>query len=224
MSFRKRLKYFLVHEHNCTNEQAQNYINEGRVKINNVVIADNPIIQEIDNISLDNAVIQKGVKHQYILFYKPKGIETTHNTDIENSFAKQFPELKDLFFAGRLDKDSEGLLFLTSNGKLVHNLAHPLFQKEKEYIVTLNKKITNDFKVKMESGITILGKTTQPCSIEIINENTFKILLKEGKNRQIRRMCYKLNYEVVYLKRTKIENWSVEMLQPGEYRNIDFIP
>lgn len=221
MSFRRRLKYFLVHQTNCTNEEAQLYIEQGRIKINEQVIAENPIIQDEDEIKLDNRILQKGIQHQYILFYKPKGIETTHNIAIENSLANLFPELKHLFFAGRLDKDSEGLLLMTSNGKLVHNLAHPLFQKEKEYIVSVNKSINDEFKTKMESGITILGKITQPCTVEIIDDFTFKIILTEGKNRQIRRMCYKLGYEVVQLIRTKIAHWSIDGLQPGDYKIIE---
>jgi 23S rRNA pseudouridine2604 synthase len=220
MSFRKRLKYFLVHETNCTNEEAQNYIDEGKVKINNTVAADNPIVLETDTISIDNRIIQEGIRHQYILFYKPRGIETTHNQQIENSLASTFPELKNLFFAGRLDKDSEGLLFLTTNGKFAHELAHPHSKQEKEYFVRVDKPIDNSFKTKMESGVEIMGYKTQNCSVKIIDENTFCILLHEGKNRQIRRMCYKLGYIVLELKRTRIANWNIGELKPGEWKEV----
>lgn len=220
MSFRKRLKYFLVHETNCTNEEAQSYIDEGKVKINNAAVSNNPIVLETDTISLDNRIIQQGFKHQYFLFYKPKGVETTHNTTIKNSFINLFPELKHLFFAGRLDKDSEGLLFLTTNGKFANELAHPLFEKEKEYIVTVNKTITSDFKTKMENGVVIMGNKTAPCKVKLMDEFTFSIILKEGKNKQIRRMCYKLEYDVILLKRVRIANWGIDNLQPGEWKEI----
>lgn len=221
MSFRNKLKYFLVHQVNFTNEKAQELINSGAVLVNGNSVNKNILIEPEDEITLSETILQKGIQHQYILFYKPRGIETTHNTSIENSFVNHFPELKNLFFAGRLDKDSEGLLFLTTDGKLANNLAHPIHKKEKEYIVSVNRIIDDNFKSNMQSGITIMGQKTAPCKVELISSSTFKIILNEGKNRQIRRMCYKLGYEVIELKRTKIASWELGELMPGEYKKIE---
>ena len=221
MSFRNKLKYVLVHRANFTNEIAQELINSGAVLVNGNRVDENILIEPEDEIVYSETILQKGIQHEYILFYKPRGIETTHNSAIENSLVNHFPEFKNLFFAGRLDKDSEGLLFLTTNGKLANNLAHPIHKKEKEYIVSVNRIIDDKFKSNMESGITIMGQQTAPCKVELISLNTFKIILNEGKNRQIRRMCYKLGYEVTELKRTKIANWELGELKPGEHKKIE---
>jgi 23S rRNA pseudouridine2604 synthase len=221
LSFRNKLKYVLVHRANFTNEIAQELINSGAVLVNGNRVDENILIEPEDEIVYSETILQKGIQHEYILFYKPRGIETTHNSAIENSLVNHFPEFKNLFFAGRLDKDSEGLLFLTTNGKLANNLAHPIHKKEKEYIVSVNRIIDDKFKSNMESGITIMGQQTAPCKVELISLNTFKIILNEGKNRQIRRMCYKLGYEVTELKRTKIANWELGELKPGEHKKIE---
>jgi len=221
LSFRNKLKYFLVHQVNFTNEKAQELINSGAILVNGNNVNKNISIEPEDEIVYSETILQKRIQHQYILFYKPKGIETTHNADIENSLVNHFPAFKNLFFAGRLDKDSEGLLFLTTNGKLANNLAHPIYEKEKEYLVSVNQLLDDNFKSNMESGITIMGQQTAPCKVELISLNTFKIILNEGKNRQIRRMCYKLGYEVTELKRTKIAGWELGELKPGEYKKIE---
>ncbi len=223
LSFRKKIKYFLVHHSGFTNEQAQKAIDSEKLIVNDVVISENVFVNVEDEIVFDKKMLQQKIKHKYILFYKPKGIETTHNKKIENSLVNKFPEFESLFFAGRLDKDSEGLLFLTTDGKLANNLAHPIFKKEKEYIVQVNKKIDKTLKSQMETGVVIMGNKTAPCLIEIIENNTFKITLTEGKNRQIRRMCYKLGYEVVFLKRTKIADWKIGNMKAGEWREVEVI-
>ena len=220
MSIRNKLKYFLVHNANYTNKEADELIASGNVKVNEIKTNDNIIITPQDTISINDKIVRTAVKHEYILFYKPRDIETTHNPKIEHSLANNFPALKHLFFAGRLDKESEGLLLMTSDGKFANELAHPFNQKEKEYIVDVDKPIDNYFKEKMEKGIEILGRLTAPCKVELINHTQFKIILKEGKNRQIRRMCYKLDYKVTKLKRTRIANWELEDLSPGQWKSI----
>lgn len=220
MSIRNKLKYFLVHDANYTNKEADELIASGNVKVNEIKTNDNIIITPQDTISINDKIVRTAVKHEYILFYKPRDIETTHNPKIEHSLANHFPALKHLFFAGRLDKESEGLLLMTSDGKFANELAHPFNQKEKEYIVDVDKPIDNYFKEKMEKGIEILGRLTAPCKVELINNTQFKIILKEGKNRQIRRMCYKLDYKVTKLKRTRIANWELEDLSPGQWKSI----
>lgn len=220
LSIRNKLKYFLVHEAHYTNKEANELIASGNVKINGVSIDRNIIITSEDQISIGEKIVRTAVEHKYILFYKPIGIETTHNSKIEHSLINHFPAFKDLFFVGRLDKDSEGLLLMTSNGKFANELAHPLNQKEKEYIVDVDKPMNIQFKEKMEKGIEILGKLTAPCQVELLTPTQFRIILIEGKNRQIRRMCYKLNYRVTKLKRIRIANWELDNLTPGQWRAI----
>lgn len=220
MSIRNKLNYFLVHQSGFTNKEAKELISNKRVFVNDIPVSENVIVCEKDEIRIGNKIIQEKTKHKQVLFYKPIGIETTHNKKIENSLVNKFPELSNFFFAGRLDKDSEGLLFLTTDGKLANKLAHPLFQKEKEYLVEVNLPIDENFKNKMEAGVEIMGKTTSICKVKIISNTTFQIILKEGKNRQIRRMCYKLGYEVISLKRIRIANWNLENLKEGECREV----
>ncbi len=218
MSIRNKLNYFLVHQSGFTNKEAKELISNKKVFVNDMPVSENVIVCEKDEIRIGNKTLQEKINHKHVLFYKPIGIETTHNKKIENSFVNKFPELSSFFFAGRLDKDSEGLLFLTTDGKLANNLAHPLFQKEKEYLVEVNAPIDENFKNKMEAGVEIMGKTTATCTVKIISNTIFQIILKEGKNRQIRRMCYKLGYKVISLKRTKIADWEIGNLKEGEWR------
>ncbi len=128
----------------------------------------------------------------------------------------QFKE--ELFPVGRLDKESEGLLILTNDGRTFDKTLRSEHQIEKEYLVTVDKEITEHFIVKMSSGINILGKMTLPCKVEQFDDFTFKIILIQGMNRQIRRMCYKLGYEVLQLIRIRIGEVSLGNLQPNEYR------
>jgi 23S rRNA pseudouridine2604 synthase len=126
-----------------------------------------------------------------------------------------------LFPVGRLDKESEGLLILTNDGYYFNKTINPASEVEKEYIVTVNKPITKEFIIEMSKGVEILGQITLPCKMEILDEFTFKIILVQGLNRQIRRMCFKLNYMVTSLKRVRIGKINLENLQPKEYRMID---
>ncbi len=209
-----------MHEVHYTNKEANELIASGNVKINGVSTYKNIVITSEDQIAIEEKIIRTAIEHKYILFYKPIGIETTHNSKIEHSLINHFPSFKDLFFAGRLDKDSEGLLLMTSDGKFANELVHPFNQKEKEYIVDVDKHIDTHFEEKLENGIEILGRLTAPCQVEVLSPTQFKIILKEGKNRQIRRMCYKLGYKVISLKRIRIDNWKLDDLGPGEWISI----
>lgn len=220
MSFRNKLKYFLVHHAGIQNKEAQSLIQSGAVLVNGQITVKNIAVTEYDKIVVNDRVIQQPVQHKYFLFYKPKGIETTHSRSVKESLINHFPQFKNLFFAGRLDKESEGLLLLTTDGKLVNDLAHPFFQKEKEYIVKVDSEIDDVFKFKMEQGIVIRGIKTAPCKVGLISKTSFSIVLTEGKNRQIRRMCYKLGYEVLFLKRVRIAGWGIGDMQPGETKEI----
>jgi len=151
-------------------------------------------------------------------FYKPRGIETTHNTEIKDNLTTVFNFDKHLSFAGRLDKESEGLLILSDDGKYIQALSSPNIEKEKEYIVTVNKPIVDSFIREMGQSVNISIAHTKPCFIEKLSEFEFRIILTEGKNRQIRRMCKVFGYLVARLIRIRIDNIHLGDLKPGEFR------
>ncbi len=217
MTFRKRLQYFLVKRLNISNKSALALILGGKISINNVLVLENIEINIEDNVIYENQILQEGKQLIYVAFYKPKGIETTLNTDIPNNLKDILPFKETLFPVGRLDKESEGLLLLTNDGRLFDKTLRSENQTEKEYLVKVDKKITDDFTLRMSSGITILGKITLPCPVKKVDDYTFKIILVQGINRQIRRMCYKLGYEVLELKRVRIGDVLLGELSPNEY-------
>ncbi len=218
MTFRKRLQYFLVKRLNISNKNALECILEGKTKINSKVIFENIILHPEDSIEFEGQVLQEGKQFIYVAFYKPRGIETTLNQKIPENLRNILPFKEALFPVGRLDKESEGLLILTNDGRTFDKTLRSEHQTEKEYLVTVNKEITDDFIQKMSNGIPILGKLTLKCKVEKIDDFAFRIILMQGINRQIRRMCYKLNYKVLKLIRVRIGEVELENLQPNEYR------
>jgi len=218
MIFRKRLQYFLVKRLNSSNKNALKFIIEGKIELNNKVVYENVIINPGDSIAFEGQILQAGKQFISIAFYKPRGIETTLNRSIPDNLKDILPIVENLFPVGRLDKESEGLLILTNDGRIFDKTLRSENQIEKEYLVTVDKEITFDFIFKMSEGINILGKMTLPCRVEKMNNVTFKIVLVQGINRQIRRMCYKLDYEVVQLVRVRIGKVELGDLQPNEFR------
>ena len=219
MIFRKRLQYFIVKRLNFSNKNALKSITEGKIELNNKVVYENVIINPEDSVVFEGQVLQAGKQFIYIAFYKPRGIETTLNQSIPDNLKDILPIAENLFPVGRLDKESEGLLILTNDGRVFDKTLRSEYQIEKEYLVTVDKEITLDFIFKMSEGINILGKMTLLCKVEKINNVTFKIVLVQGINRQIRRMCYKLDYEVVQLIRVRIGKVELGDLQPNEFRH-----
>ena len=217
MTFRKRLQYFLVKRLNISNKNALALILEGKIVVNEFPVFENIEINSQDKIVFDSQILQEGKRLIYIAFYKPKGIETTLNTGITDNLKDILPFEENLFPVGRLDKESEGLLLLTNDGTLFDKTLRSEHQTEKEYFVKVDKVIDDDFVLKMSSGINILGKITLPCQVEKVDNFTFKIILIQGINRQIRRMCYKLGYEVLELKRMRIGDILLGNLKPSEY-------
>ena len=217
MTFRKRLQYFLVKRFSISNKNALALILEGKILVNNFSVSENIEINSQDKIVFDNQILQEGKQLIYIAFYKPRGIETTLNTEIPDNLKGILPFEESLFPVGRLDKDSEGLLLLTNDGGLFDKTLRSEHQTEKEYLVKVDKAIDDNFILKMSSSIHILGKTTLPCKVEKVDNFTFKITLIQGINRQIRRMCYKLGYEVLELKRIRIGDILLGNLEPSGY-------
>jgi 23S rRNA pseudouridine2604 synthase len=220
MTFRKRLQYFLVKRLNISNKNALALILEGKILVNCISIYENIEINIEDKIVYENQILQEGKDLIYVAFYKPRGIETTLNTEIKDNLKAILPFDEALFPVGRLDKESEGLLLLTNDGRLFDKTLRSEHQTEKEYLVKVNKEVTEDFIQKMSSGVMILGKITLPCVVEKVDDFTFKVVLIQGINRQIRRMCYKLGYEVLELKRIRIGNILLGRLAPNEYIHV----
>lgn len=218
MTFRTRLQYLLVKKLQISNRKALEIILSGEVLINGESINTNIELSQTDEVRYNNEVLKEAKKLIYIAFYKPRGIETTLNTAIADNLKDILPFEDELFPVGRLDKASEGLLFLTNDGTLYDKMLRNENKTEKEYIVTVDKVINEDFLTAMANGITIMGKTTLPCQIEKIDDFTFRIILIQGLNRQIRRMCYKLHYEVERLIRVRMGSVELGNLVAGEYR------
>lgn len=193
-------------------------IESHRLTVNGLTIHENVAFDPACDIYMDHVILKPRTPHVYIAFYKPRGIETTHNKAIEHNLTTVFTFDKPLGFAGRLDKESEGLLLFSNDGKYIQRMSSPVFEKEKEYEVTVDKTINETFLTQMASGVDIRIGVTKPCQVKKISECEFKIILTEGKNRQIRRMCKALGYTVVKLVRTRIDNITIDGLKPGEYK------
>lgn len=218
MTFRTRLQYLLVKKLQVSNRRALEIILSGEVYVNNEPVVTNVELGQTDEVRYHNQVLKEAKKLIYVAFYKPRGIETTLNTAIADNLKDILPFEDELFPVGRLDKASEGLLFLTNDGTLYDKMLRNENKTEKEYIVTVDKAIDDDFLTAMANGITIMGKTTLRCQLEKIDDYTFRIILIQGLNRQIRRMCYKLHYEVERLIRVRMGSIELEDLVAGEYR------
>lgn len=222
MNQRNRILYFLVKVGKISYNEAELSLLNGEVSINDVICYQNQILNTYDKVTWKGNLIQNPDRFKYYKYYKPKGIECTLNTKIIGNLAENLNgELKELFYVGRLDKNSEGLLLLTNDGNIYNKIINPEKKLEKEYDVILESDMSEDFVIRMESGIEILGKLTKPCKIFPKGSNSFTIILTEGLNRQIRRMCFSLHNYVVYLKRTRIGEINLNHLKPGEFEGLN---
>ena len=205
----------------CSRREADKLVDSGRIKINDEIAVLGTKIKGGDKITIDNKLIKpKKKKTILIAFNKPKGIVCTTNRFIEKNNIIDyinFPER--IFPIGRLDKLSEGLIFLTNDGSVVNKVLRSRNNKEKEYLVEVNKNITTDFIRQMSNGIPILNTVTKNCKLVKVSTTTFKIILTQGLNRQIRRMCEFLGYKVLSLKRTRIMNIKLD-IETGKWRHL----
>jgi 23S rRNA pseudouridine2604 synthase len=195
-------------------------IGQGSVRVNGKPASPATKVEYYEAISVDGKVIREATCFSYVKFYKPGGIECTLNTAIENNLLTVFHFPKKLFPVGRLDKESEGLLLMTDDGSIFKDIAWTESHKEKEYIVTVNKSIDESFLQSMRNGVVIMGKKTREAKVFREGEKTFRIILTQGLNRQIRRMCYKLGYEVEELIRIRIANVELGELKAGEWEEL----
>lgn len=204
----------------CSRREAEKLIIEGRVTINGKTTKLGNRVFEGDVVKVDGQLLKSKPKTLYIAFNKPIGIVCTTDSKERKNIVKYINHPERLFPIGRLDKPSQGLIFLTNDGDIVNKILRAGNNHEKEYIVTVNKKITPDFITKMGNGIPILGTVTKKCTVEKITNFYFRIILTQGLNRQIRRMCEYLGYEVSKLDRTRIMNVNLGNLKIGDWREL----
>lgn len=215
-----RINKFLSESGYCSRREADKLIDQGRVTINGIVPEMGTKITSKDEVRVDGVLINENTeKRIYLAFHKPVGIECTTNQSVRDNIVDYINYPERIFPIGRLDKASEGLIFMTNDGDIVNKILRARNNHEKEYIVTVNKTITERFIQRMANGIPILDTLTKKCKVEQISKTVFRIILTQGLNRQIRRMCEYLDYEVVALKRTRIINISLD-IPVGKYRDL----
>lgn len=204
----------------CSRRDAEKFIVAGRVTINKEVAQLGNRVFDGDEVRVDGRLLQAKPKTLYIALNKPVGIVCTTDSKERKNIVKFVGHPQRLFPIGRLDKPSEGLIFLTNDGDIVNKILRAGNNHEKEYVVSVDKSITDDFVEKMSNGIPILGTVTQKCKVEKLADKVFKIILTQGLNRQIRRMCEYLGYNVTKLKRERIMNVSLGNLKTGDWREL----
>lgn len=213
-----RLNKFLSESGYCSRRQADKLIEEKRITVNGKLPELGTKVSATDCIAVDGkAISQKKEDNIYLAFNKPVGIECTTNEKVRDNIISFINYPKRIFPIGRLDKDSEGLILLTDDGDIVNKILRAANFHEKEYLVTVNKTIAPGFLEKMGQGVPILDTVTRKCKVEKVNDNTFKIVLTQGLNRQIRRMCEYFGYEVIKLRRIRIVNTLLDV-PVGKYR------
>lgn len=218
-----RLNKYLAECGVCSRRDADKLIDAGCVTVNGISANCGQKVCPTDKVAVNGKVLQNPEKKVVLRYYKPTGVTCTER----DAHAKQ--KITDVIhypvrvtYAGRLDKDSEGLLLLTNDGELIDRMMRGANRHEKEYIVRVDKEITQDFLKKMAQGIYLkeLDITTRECRVEQQSKFTFQIILTQGVNRQIRRMCKALGYEVRTLKRVRVMNLTLQDLKPGQYREV----
>ncbi len=202
----------------CSRREADKYIEQCRVTINGQDANKGNRVKVGDDVRIDGERIKKKMLPIYIALNKPKGVTCTTDLKDKANIIDFINHKNRIFPIGRLDKLSEGLIFLTNDGDIVNKILRAGNNHEKEYFVTVDKTISPDFINKMRNGVKILGTVTKKCFVKQEGDNRFKIILVQGLNRQIRRMCEALGYNVVALKRVRIMNFTVSNLPTGKWR------
>ena len=215
----KRLNKAISETGYCSRRGADKLIEEGKVKVNGKVPELGTKVTTSDVISVNGNIVTKKVENIYLAFNKPVGITCTTETQIDGNIIDYINYPERIFPIGRLDKPSEGLIFMTNDGDIVNKILRSKNSHQKEYIVTVSRRFTDDFIRKMGNGVPILDTVTDKCKVTRINDTTFNIVLTQGLNRQIRRMCDYLGYQVQTLKRVRIMNISLKNIKVGEYRS-----
>lgn len=214
-----RLNKFIADCGICSRRQADALIEQGRVSVDGEKAVMGTKVLPSQLVKVDGKPINDDGKTIIILFNKPVGLVCTTADDEKDNVVKYINYPRRIYPVGRLDKDSQGLLLLTNRGDLVNGIMRSRYDHEKEYIVTVDRPVTEDFMKKMSKGVPILDTVTKPCFIERLGKYKFRIIITQGLNRQIRRMCEHFGYEVKTLKRIRILDIQLGDLKEGEWRN-----
>lgn len=217
-----RLNKFISESGLCSRREADRFIEKGNVFINGKRAKIGDQVLAGDRVMVNGHNIEPKEESNFILlaFNKPVGITSTTESNVKDNIVDYVNHSERIFPIGRLDKDSSGLIFLTNNGDIVNKILRAGNKHEKEYLVTVNKPITDDFVFEMSNGVPILGVNTRKCKVRQISSFVFNIILIQGLNRQIRRMCEHFGYEVTKLERTRIMNINLKGIPNGEFREL----
>ena len=215
-----RINKYLSEAGVCSRRAADKLIEEGRVTVDGVVAVMGTKVLDGQNVMVDGKSIAKEEEKILLAFHKPVGIVCTAQEKEKNNVIRYINYPKRIFPVGRLDKDSQGLLLLTNDGDLMNQILKAANGHEKEYIGTVDKEVTKEFVHKMANGVPVLDRITSPCRVERLGKYTFRIILTQGMNLQIRRMCEYFGYAVLKLERIRIMNIRLDGLKSGAYRNL----
>lgn len=215
-----RINKFISETGFCSRREADKLVAEGRVTINGLAAELGSQAEEGDDVRVNGNPVREKSQHVYLALNKPIGVTSTTEQHIEGNIVDFIGHTQRIFPIGRLDKDSEGLILLTNDGDIVNLILRAENKHEKEYIVTVDKPVTDRFVQGMSTGVRILGSLTLPCQVHKLTDNTFRMILTEGRNRQIRRMCSAFGYEVRRLQRVRIMNIQLGDLKLGTWREL----
>jgi 23S rRNA pseudouridine2604 synthase len=216
-----RINKYLSESGITSRRGADKMINDGRVLINGRLAELGSQVERGDSVVVDGQPVLLNKGYVYLKLNKPRGITSTTERHIKGNIVDFVGHQERIFHIGRLDKDSEGLILLTNDGDIVNEILRAENKHEKEYIVTVDRKMTDEFLKHMSEGVAILDTVTLPAAVTKINDYTFNIVLTQGLNRQIRRMCEALGYNVRKLKRVRVMNILVDGLKTGEWQDLN---
>ena len=215
-----RINKFLSERGLCSRREADAWVEAGRVTVNGALATLGTRIAPGDAVAVDGRPVGEPSRHVYIALNKPVGVECTTDTRVPHNIVDFVAHSERVFPIGRLDKDSEGLILLTNDGDCVNRLLRVEHRHEKEYLVTVDRPLTDEFLTGMAHGVRILGQVTKPARVERAGKNMFRIVLTQGLNRQIRRMCDAFGYTVRRLVRVRFVNVRVDGIEPGQWRDL----
>lgn len=215
-----RLNKYLSDSGFCSRREADRFVEEGKVTVDGQVAQLGQKVTKDQKILVNGKPLIREEERILIAFNKPRGIVCTTAKTEKDNIVDYLNFGKRIYPIGRLDKDSEGLILLTNKGDIVDKILRGTNYHEKEYVVTVNRKITKEFLKGMAEGVPILDTVTRPCQMEALNDRTFRIVISQGLNRQIRRMCEYFGYRVQTLKRVRIMNIQLNHLKTGTYRKV----
>lgn len=218
-----RINKFISESGICSRREADKYIEKGQVLVNGKRAEIGTLVSKSDKVLVNGLLIESKAEEDFVLlaFNKPRGIVSTTEKGVRDNIVDYIGYHERIFPIGRLDKDSQGLILLTNDGDIVNKILRAGNSHEKEYVVTVNRPVTDEFVQRMSSGVPVLGEVTRKCKVEKISEFIFRIILVQGLNRQIRRMCEYFGYEVEKLERVRIMNISLKGIGLGDWRLLE---